>query len=197
MDGALASRARRPRGARSGDLHDRLVMPSGRAARAYACAARRRRTHASLAAAFAAWRRTDSVCAGSGGTLGPAGAARRRLYPRAAGGRLCRARPPGWLESRRPVRLSRRARGDQSSGRRKLATASNCRSCKRSSTPANSSTIRRSPRFGRCSGVSPPKRRRRKQRTSRARRRLRHQAVGSRSSWNFRPSTTTRPGRRN
>ena len=54
----LASRARRPRGARSGDLHDRLVMPPRRAGGAYARAARSRRAHAGLAAAFAAWRRT-------------------------------------------------------------------------------------------------------------------------------------------
>ena len=74
----------------------------------------------------------------SGGTVGPAAAARRRLYPRAAGGRLRRARPPGWPEGRRPARLSRRARRDQSSGRRRLATGSNCRSCKRSSTLASS-----------------------------------------------------------
>ena len=162
MDGARASRARRPRSARSGDLHDRLVMPSRRAGGAYACAARRWRTHASLAAAFAAWRRTDSVRAGFGGTVGPADAARRRLYARTAGGRIRRARPPGWPEGRRPVSpfAPRSPRSKRMPAR--LATGSNCRSCKRSSTHASSSTIRRSPRFGRCCGASPPKRRRRK-----------------------------------
>ena len=79
MDVARASRARRPRGARSGDLHDRLVMPSRRAGGAYARAARRRRADAGLAAAFAAWRRTDSV--------------RRRLWRNCPACR-CRASPP-------------------------------------------------------------------------------------------------------
>src|ERR1700722_13678771 len=78
MDGALASRARRSRGARPGDLHDRVVVPSRRAGGAYACATRRWRTHAGLAAAFAAGRRTDSIRAYSGGTVGPASAPRLR-----------------------------------------------------------------------------------------------------------------------
>ena len=190
MDGALAGRARRPRGARSGDLHDRLVMPSRRAGGAYARAARRWRTDAGLAAAFAAWRRTDSVRARSGGTVGPAAAARRRLYARAAGGRLRRARPPGWPEGAAscPPFAPRSPRSKLMPA--SLATGSNCRWCKRSSTIASSSTIPRSPRFGRCCGASPPKRQRRKPHTSPARRRLRLQPVGCRRSWNFRPSTT-------
>ena len=98
VDVARASRARRPRGARSGDLYDRLVMPSRRAGGAHARAARSRRADAGLAAAFAAWRRTDLFAAGAGGIVGPAAAARRRLYPRAAGARLCRARSPRGLE---------------------------------------------------------------------------------------------------
>ena len=98
MDGARAGRARRPRGARSGDLHDRLVMPSRRAGGAYACAARRRRTDAGLAAAFAAWRRTDlfaQALAELSGLPTPRVAA-FMLEPQ--GRRLRRARPPGWPE---------------------------------------------------------------------------------------------------
>src|SRR6202051_757325 len=44
---------------------------------------------------------------------GPPAPALPPLYPRAAGGRLRRARPPGWPEGRRHARLSRRARRNQ------------------------------------------------------------------------------------
>ena len=74
-----ASRARRPRGARSGDLYDRLVMPSRRAGGAYARAARSRRADAGLAAAFAARRR--------------AGLCSRRRWRNCPACR-CRASPP-------------------------------------------------------------------------------------------------------
>ena len=95
MDVALASRARRPRGARSGDLHDRFVMPSRRAGGAYACAARGRRTDAGLAAAFAAWRRTDPP--------------RRTLWRNCRACR-CRASPP-LSSSRREKALPRSPAG--------------------------------------------------------------------------------------
>ena len=165
MDAARAGRAHRPRGARSGDLYDRFVMPSRRAGGAHARAARSRRADAGLAAAFAAWRRT--------GLCSPQALAELSglPLPRVAAfilepqrGRLCRARPPGWLEGRRPARLSRRARRDQNSGRRGWRRPQTVRWCKRSSTNASGSTIPRSPRFGRCCGASPPKRRRRKPR---------------------------------
>ena len=189
MDGALASRARRPRGARSGDLHDRLVMrPDERAELTRALRAAGALTPALLLRSLLGGER--SLSPRSGGTVGPAAAARRRLYPRAAGGRLRRARPPGWPQGRRPACLSRRARRDQSSGAPRVATGSNCRWCKRSSTLASCSTILRSPRFGRSCGASPPKRRRRKRRLRPRGGELRLQPVGRHRSWNFRPSTT-------
>ena len=69
-----------------------------------------------------------------------------------------------------------------------IGTGSDFRSCKRLSTIASGAKIPRSPRFSRCSGVSPPKRRRRKPRASRARRRPRLRAVGCRRYWTFLPS---------
>ncbi len=61
VDAARASRAHRPRGARSSRLFDRLLMPRRRARELTRALAHRRRAYAGLAVAFAAWRRTDSV----------------------------------------------------------------------------------------------------------------------------------------
>ncbi len=58
VDAARAGRAHRPRGARSGALHHRLVMPPRRAGGAHAHPARSRRADARVALAFAAWRRS-------------------------------------------------------------------------------------------------------------------------------------------
>ena len=62
-----------------------------------------------------------------------------------------RARPPGWPEgpASRARLFAPRSQSKRRSARR--AMRSNCRSCRRSSTPASSATIRRLPRFGRCS----------------------------------------------
>ena len=95
MDVAPAGRARRPRGARPGNLHDRFVMPSGRADGAYACAARGWRTDAGLALAFAARRRTD--------------ASSRTLWRNCLACR-CRASPPS-CSSRREKALPRSPAG--------------------------------------------------------------------------------------
>ena len=61
VDAARAGRTHRPRGARSGGLSDRRVLPSRRADGACARAARSRRADAGPAPAFAAWRRAESV----------------------------------------------------------------------------------------------------------------------------------------
>ena len=183
MDAARAGRAHRPQ------ARDQALSPSPRHAvptsggRAHA--ARRRLTDAGVAAAFAAWRRMGPIRRRYGGMSGlplprvaafilePQGEAFAALARRAG-------------LKRRPARLPRRARRDQGHAAR-LATGSNCRSCKRSSTSARSATIRRSPRFGRCCGGSPPRRRGRKPRVSRARRLPPLRAVGCRKILEFSP----------
>ena len=102
----------------------------------------------------------------------PAAAARRGLYRRAARGRLRRARPPGGPEERRPARLPRRARRDQNSWRRGWRRAQAGAGAKGHRRMRAARRSRARPRFWRCCGASPPRRRRRKPRISRARRRL-------------------------
>ena len=122
---------------------------------------------------------------------GAAADARRRLHPRSARRRLCRARPQGWPEERHLCRPSapRLPRSRLMSAR--PATGSSCRWCKRSSTNANGATIRRWPKSWRCSGASPPRRRGRKPPASPATRSRRRPSGGCRATSTSLPPTTT------
>ena len=149
-----------------------------------------------LLLAFAARRRTGSVRRSLGGIVRPAGAARRRLHPRAGWGRFRRARPQGRLEERDPARFPRRARRAKDSRRRGSRPVSISSSCKRSSINARRATIPRSPGFWRCSGGSPPRRRGRRPRASRARRLVPLPPASCRKFWTSLPSTTTAAAKR-
>ncbi len=159
-------------------------------------AARDRRADSGLAAAFAAWRRTGSVRRGSGGTVRPAAVARRRLYPRAARGRLRRARPPSRPEDRRLLPAfaprSRRIKthvGGRGDGLKLSLVQKVIDECERRDDPALTKVRVLLWRFAAEAARAEARRFRARGGCFRIR------GVGCRGSWTFLPSMTT-PARR-
>ena len=156
-----ASRPRRtcrPRGARSGDLFDRLGVPGRRASGSRAFASRMRGADAGLAFALAARRRPGAVRRRAGGIVRSSDVARGRLLSCPARGRLRGARPQGGPERPSHARLRCRARRAQDLRRRARRRAQAAAGARQSSTNANGAAIRRWPRSWRCFGASPPRR---------------------------------------